>query len=155
MACGILNNFEISLSVLLPNTTTSRAITYTNMPRTIYRTWKVVVKKAVILPCSSMSHGKTTIINTSSIKNTAFRAVLTWLLNYQYQSNYYSDQSQQEQIGWWTNQTSLQYAVTFSQHGKITCTRCDWFWFCFSFGEKLALDVLSQSLSIAITIMYS
>ena len=29
-ACGILDNFEISLTVLLPNTTTGRAITYTN-----------------------------------------------------------------------------------------------------------------------------
>ena len=29
-ARGILDNFEISLAVLLPNTTTSRAITYTN-----------------------------------------------------------------------------------------------------------------------------
>ena len=28
-ARGILNNFEISLAVLLPNTTTSHAITYT------------------------------------------------------------------------------------------------------------------------------
>ena len=29
-ARGILGNFEISLAVLLPNTTTSHAITYTN-----------------------------------------------------------------------------------------------------------------------------
>ena len=29
-ARGILENFEISLAVLLPNTTTSHAITYTN-----------------------------------------------------------------------------------------------------------------------------
>ena len=29
MACGIFDNFEISLVVLLPNTTTSHAITYT------------------------------------------------------------------------------------------------------------------------------
>ena len=30
MARGILDNFEKSLAVLLPNTTTSHAITYTN-----------------------------------------------------------------------------------------------------------------------------
>ena len=30
MARGILDNFEISLAVLLPNTTTRHAITYTN-----------------------------------------------------------------------------------------------------------------------------
>ena len=30
MAHGILDNFEISLAVLLPNTTTSHVITYTN-----------------------------------------------------------------------------------------------------------------------------
>jgi len=36
-ARGILDNFEISLAVLLPNTTTSHAITYTNpsVPKTL------------------------------------------------------------------------------------------------------------------------
>ena len=41
-ARGIFDNFEISLAVLLPNTTTSHAITYTNLPKFLGLYYKLV-----------------------------------------------------------------------------------------------------------------
>ena len=36
--------------------------------------------------------------------------------------------------------------------GKIACTCCDWFWFCFSLVGKLARDFFSQSARVAFAI---
>ena len=48
-----------------------------------------------------------------------------------------------------TNQNSLQLTLTYSKRGKKSRAqaRCDWFWFCLSLVEKLA--ILSVTIAIA------